>query len=152
MNLKIRAKELRQSIEANLKATRSMIRVDELTEQELSDLVDLYPEYKTDYEYSKVGEIIKYEGSLYEIRQVHTSQSDWKPNELPALYRLVQPADVVAEWDPDRDLAANPIQPGERVIWTDGKVYESIHPTPHAWSPADYPAAWKLAEQYAQDE
>ena len=56
------------------------------------------------------------------------------------------PETVVTATDFDRDLAANPIQPGERVIWTDGKVYESIHPTPHAWSPADYMAAWRVVE------
>lgn len=141
-----KARELRSQIEANLTATRSMIRIDELSESELAEMVDLYPDYKENHKYETVGEVFKHHGKLYEIRQPHTTQADWIPADLPALYRPLMPDNVVAEWDFDRNLAANPIQPGERIIWTDGKVYESIHPTPHAWSPADYPPAWKLIE------
>lgn len=141
-----KARELRSQIEANLTATRSMVRVDELSESELAEMVDLYPDYKRNHEYKIIGEVFKHNGKLYAIRQPHTTQDDWIPADLPALYRPLMPDNVVAEWDFDRDLAANPIQPGERVIWTDGKVYESIHPTPHAWSPADYMAAWRVVK------
>ena len=141
-----KARELRSQIEANLTATRSMIRIDELTESELADMIDLYPEYKPEHEY-KAGEIIKHDGKLHEIRQAHTTQADWIPADLLALYRPILPTDVVAEYDPDRGLSANPFQVSEKMIWTDGKVYESIHPTPHAWSPEEYPQAWKLIEE-----
>lgn len=142
-----KARELRSQIEANLTATRSMIRIDELTESELAYMINLYDEYKIGKEYA-YPDIFRHEGKLYQVREgfAHTSQADWIPSENPTLYRPIQPNNVVAEWDFDRDLAANPIQPGERVIWTDGKVYESIHPTPHAWSPSDYPQAWRLIE------
>lgn len=140
------AKELRSQIEANLTATRSMIRIDELSESELAEMVDIYPDYKRNYEYKKAGEIFKHDGKLYAIKQPHTTQDDWMPADLPALYRPLMPDDVVAEWDPDRDYSANPFQPGERIIWTDDKIYESIHSSPHAWTPADYPAAWKVIE------
>jgi len=142
MNRIEKAREFRRKINANLQATRKLIRVDELDEEELLDMIDLYDNYQVDKLY-KVDDIFKYEGKLYKVIQEHTSQANWIPSELPALYRPLMPDNVVAEWDFDRDLAANPIQPGERVIWTDGKVYESIHPTPHAWSPADYPPAWQ---------
>lgn len=145
MNRLEKARNLRKLIDANLQATRKLIRVDELSEDELLDLINLYDNYQVDKQY-KVDDIFEYEGKLYKVIQEHISQDDWIPADLPALYRPLMPDNVVAEWDFDRDLAANPIQPGERVIWTDGKVYESIHPTPHAWSPADYPQAWQLIE------
>ena len=81
-----KARTFRKQIEANLTATRSMIRIDELAEQELKDIIDLYPLYQINYDY-KVGQIIKYNDTLYEIRQAHTSQEDWIPADLPEIGR-----------------------------------------------------------------
>ena len=37
----------------------------------------------------KTGDRFTYNGDTYEVRQPHTTQTDWLPNELPALYRKV---------------------------------------------------------------
>lgn len=143
-----RARELRKRIDANLQATRKLIRVDELSEEELLNIIDLYEKWEPNlvFEQKDVGKLVRHEGKLYKILQPHTSQSDWPPQDAKALYGLVQPKEVIGAWDFERDYAANPIQPGEKVIWTDGKVYESIHPSPHSWTPTDYPQAWKLIQ------
>ena len=140
-----KAIEFRKLINANLQATRKLIRVDELDENELLDMIDLYEKWEPNlvFKQKDVGKLVRHEGKVYRILQPHTSQSDWLPQDAKALYGPVQPKEVIGEWDFERDYAANPIQPGEKVIWTDGKVYESIHPSPHAWSPTDYPQGWK---------
>lgn len=90
-------RERRASRKAGQIATRELIREDALTPEELQELVFLYPEYKIDFLY-KVGKIFHFKGILYEVIQEHTSQEDWKPNELPALYKRTIPDDVIPEW------------------------------------------------------
>ena len=135
-----KAREFRNRIDANLQATRKLIRVDELSEEELLDMIDLYESYQVDKLY-KVDDIFKYEGKLYKVIQEHTSQDDWIPSELPALYLNMMPVNVIPEW----------VQPsgghdvynvGDKVIY-EGKVYESIIDD-NTWSPTDYPQGWKL--------
>lgn len=135
-----KAREFRKRIDANLQATRKLIRVDELSEEELLDMIDLYESYEVDKLYN-VDDIFKYEGKLYKVIQEHTSQADWLPNELPALYLNMMPENVIPEWvQPTGVHDAYSI--GDKVIF-EGKVYESIIDG-NTWSPTDYPQGWKL--------
>ena len=55
-----KAKEFRKLINANLNATRKLIRVDDLSEDELLDMIDLYESYQVGKLY-KADDIFKYE-------------------------------------------------------------------------------------------
>jgi len=66
-----KAIEFRKLINANLQATRKLIRVDELDEDELLDMIDLYDNYQVDKQY-KVDDIFKCEGKLYKSRELDT--------------------------------------------------------------------------------
>ena len=135
-----RAREFRNRIDANLQATRKLIRVDDLSEEELLDMIDLYPQYKINYPYV-IGDIFKYEGKLYKVIQEHASQEDWIPSELPALYLNMMPENVIPEWiEPTGSHDAYNI--GDKVIY-EGEVYESIIDG-NTWSPTDYPQGWQL--------
>ena len=135
-----KAREFRKRIDANLNATRKLIRVDELSEDELLDMIDLYESYQVDKLY-KVDDIFNYEGQLYKVIQEHTSQEDWVPSELPALYLSMMPENVIPEWvQPTGGHDA--YNTGDKVIY-EGKVYESLIDN-NTWSPADYPQGWKL--------
>ncbi len=134
-----KAREFRKRIDANLQATRKLIRVDELSEEELLDMIDLYENYYTYHNY-EVGEIFQYEGKLYKVIQEHTSQEDWIPSELPALYLNIMPNSVIPEWvQPTGSHDAYNI--GDKVIFN-GVVYESIIDG-NTWSPVDYPQGWE---------
>ena len=134
-----KAREFRRKIDANLQATRKLIRVDELSEEELTEMVDLYKSYQVDKLY-KVNDIFKYEGKLYKVIQEHTSQEDWIPSELPALYLNLMPENVIPEWvQPTGNHDA--YNTGDKVIY-EGKVYESLIDN-NTWSPLDYPQGWK---------
>ena len=139
MNRLEKAREFRRKINANLQATRKLIRVDELSEDELLDMIDLYESYQVDKLY-KADDIFKYEGKLYKVIQEHTSQEDWIPSELPALYLNMMPENVIPEWVQPTNKH-NAYNTGDKVIY-EGKVYESIIDN-NTWSPTDYQAGWK---------
>lgn len=133
------ARELRDKINANVIATRKLIRVDELTPEELGEMVDLYDTYQIDKAYI-VGEVFKLEGKLYKVIQAHTSQENWQPNILPALYLELMPENVIPNWvQPTGSHDAYNI--GDKVIF-ESKVYESLINS-NTWSPTVYPSGWK---------
>ena len=137
-----KAKEFRRKINANLQATRKLIRVDELDEDELLDMIDLYEGYQADKLY-KVDDIFKYEGKLYKVIQEHTSLENWVPSELPALYLSMMPENVIPEWvQPTGSHDAYNI--GDKVIY-EGDVYESLIDN-NTWNPVDYPQGWRLID------
>ena len=123
MNYEELFKEFRNTMLANVAATRKLIRVDELSEEELAELVDLYDGYKVDYSYS-VGDVFKLDGKLYKVIQAHTSQSDWIPKELPALYLELMPENVIPEWVQPTG-AQDAYNIGDQVIYNE-VVRESV--------------------------
>ena len=135
-----KAREFRNRINANLNATRKLIRVDELSEEELLEMVDLYSQYEIGYSYL-VGDIFKYEGKLYKVIQAHVSQEDWLPSELAALYLNMMPENVIPEWIPPTG-SHDAYNKGDKVIF-EGEVYESIIDS-NTWLPTDYPQGWKV--------
>lgn len=134
-----KAKKFRKLINANLNATRKLIRVDELSEDELLGMIDLYESYEIGKSY-QADDIFKYGDKLYKVIQEHTSQEDWIPSELPALYLSMMPENVIPEWvQPTGSHDSYSI--GDKVIF-EGRVYESIIDG-NTWSPVDYPQGWQ---------
>ena len=54
-----------------------------------NDFITSYPTYEVGVLY-KVNDIINYKGKLYKVLQTHTSQIDWLPNIVQALYKEVK--------------------------------------------------------------
>ena len=144
----IEAIQREQVVYNNLQKVLQLVRVDELTEEELSGMIDLYPDlemnkwyddYKTDPQY------YKWQGNLYKIEQGHTTQHEYNLDELPALYTKVVPKNIIRKI-PDPITVGEAFVKGEKGIWVDGKIYESTLDKPNTWTPTDYPQAWKLVE------
>lgn len=119
---------------------------DDLSDAEKDMFICLFDLWEPNTAYSG-GDKLVYEGLAYEVIQAHTSQSDWLPNELPALYKLFYQTStddgtiVIPEWvQPTGGHDAYSM--GDKVIH-EGKVYESIIDG-NTWSPIDYPQGWKL--------
>ena len=68
-----------------------------LAEEDLGQIVDLWPAWAAGVSYA-VDEIVRHEGSLYKVVQAHTSQSDWAPPDVPALFAEITPPGLIAEW------------------------------------------------------
>lgn len=59
------------------------------TDEQALDAIALYPAWKPDKNYTVDGLRYSYDGDLYRIRQAHTSQVQYPPPLVPALYEKV---------------------------------------------------------------
>ena len=59
--------------------------VETLDDEASEEVTDLFPFWSTDTAYA-VGDKRKYNGLLYRCVQAHTSQADWTPDVVPALW------------------------------------------------------------------
>lgn len=108
----------------------------------ISEFYDIW-EVGVTYE---VGRYLQYKGVLYKVLQSHTSQETWTPDAASSVYAkvLIDPTgETIPEWvQPD---STNAYMTGDKVRF-EGVVYESVMDN-NIWSPADYPAAWKVVEE-----
>lgn len=144
-----KAIEFRNKILANVQATQSLIRVDELSDEQLETMVNLYSSYEVGVFY-KEHEIFKYKGKLYKVveGQSHTSEENWIPSELPALYTPLLPESVIGNWT--RPLGGHDAyKEGEHVIYK-GLVYKSTMEG-NVWNPEELPTAWELVEEVIEE-
>ena len=95
----------------------------------------------------KVGELRSYNGMVYKAIQEHTTQDDWKPPDVPALWTVYNKTSEGGEIDDwvQPTGAHDAYNTGDRVRF-EGAIYESLIDG-NVWSPADYPAGWKLIEE-----
>lgn len=125
-----------------------MVKMSEIVSRFLADMLHdellvmqgIYEPYEVGRAY-KIDELFRYENNLYRVIQAHTSQADWKPDEVPALYAVFTPVDVIADWVQPTG-SHDTYQTGDRVRYNE-KVYESVIDN-NSWSPDAYPAGWKL--------
>jgi len=113
-----------------------------LSVAEWTEIVGQYPVWATGL--SVEPDIVyRYDNQLYRSIQAHTTQSDWTPDIVPALFALSMPPSVIADWVQPTG-AHDAYQIGDQVQFN-GQVYESKI-NANVWSPAVYPAGWKLIE------
>ncbi len=78
-------------------AIKQTVLAGDLAEEDLGQIVDLWPAWAAGVSYA-VDEIVRHEGSLYKAVQAHTSQADWTPDVVPALFAEIAPPGLIAEW------------------------------------------------------
>ncbi|MBO4718972.1 MAG: hypothetical protein J5658_03760 [Prevotella sp.] len=78
-------------------------------------------------------------GKLYQALQSHTSQEDWTPDKVPALFVKVS----LEEWSeiPEVITAESAWMKGQKGTWK-GKHYISLIDY-NVWNPDQYPAGWE---------
>lgn len=145
MSLIEQAKEFRKEVEATKKATGKLILKSDISTEELQDLMSVYPTFEVGVSL-KVGDIVRYQDKLYEVIQAHTTQSDWTPDKVPALFKI---------FEVKKDSAGNEVVPefkhptgahdtykkGDKVQFK-GAIYESLIDN-NAYSPSEYSQGWK---------
>lgn len=75
-----------------------LLREDEMTADEVAALVSLYPAWSGSSVAYAVDDIRSYSGTLYRVVQAHTSQANWQPSAVPALWTRCAPAGVIPAW------------------------------------------------------
>lgn len=87
------------------------------------------------------GDVYSHCDLLYRCVQAHTTQADWPPDFLPALWRRVQPEAAVMIWQVNTDYAADMIvgYPDETTL------YACVlgHTSQAGWEPPNTPALWR---------
>lgn len=92
------------------------------------------------------GDLRRIGNIAYEVIQPHTTQSDWRPESTPALYKIYIPT----ETEDGEEVVTDFKQPtgshdvykkGDKVMFN-GKVYESTIDN-NAYSPSVRPQDWK---------
>lgn len=140
-----RYESLELDLDKTKKATGKLVFASDLTQEELDELMDLYEDWKSG-ESVKVGEIRKYSGKLYRVIQAHTTQADWTPDSVPALWNEYTPPttedgeEIIPDFKQPTG-AHDAYKKGDKVRF-EGKIYESIIDN-NAYSPSDYPQGWK---------
>ena len=124
--------------------------VQTLSDEMALEVPSVFPVWQVGVEY-EVGFKLRHNDILYKVLQAHTSQDDWSPDVAVSLFAKV----IVGEVDPETGEIDIPewVQPdstnaymtGDKVMY-EGIVYESTIDN-NIWSPADYPAGWKVVEE-----
>ena len=121
---KEKARELRAIIE------QASVSLDDATALES---IELFPKWKTNTSYS-VNDRIRHDDVLYKCVQAHTSQDDWTPDLVPALFTRVS-IEEYPQWVQPTG-AQDAYMAGDKVTYND-KHYESIIDN-NVWAPDVY--------------
>ena len=113
---------------------------EEVIENNIDALSDSFPPWRKNVPY-KAGAHVTHHGMLYKVRQAHTSLEHQPPDAegMLAIYLPYNPPGTIVDYDPDRNLSANPYQVGELVRFPYG-VYECVRTT--NFSPEEYAPDW----------
>ena len=96
----------------------------------------------------QIGDVYSYAGFLWRCIQAHTTQSNWLPDKVPALWHKVEIVheDEVRVWQAGVNYAA-----GDEVAYPDanGTLYACLqgHTALAGWEPPNVPALWKAKIQ-----
>lgn len=145
MNLEERAKAFRREFVSSKEVAKSYLKAVDMSEDDLSKIIGLYDKWTVGIAVS-VGERYQKDGKLYEVVQGHTTQADWTPDKVPALFKEVVPSKdeggtkIIPEWKQPTG-AHDAYKKGDKVTFK-GKTYESLIDA-NVYSPSDYPQGWK---------
>ena len=120
-------------------ATADLVRTDALSDEEIEQLVSLYPKWASGIQV-KVADLYQHNDFLYEVIQAHITQEDWEPQTVPALWKSRAPEAVIPDWVQPTG-AHDSYNIGDKVLF-EGQVYESVIGA-NTWSPSTYPQGWK---------
>ena len=115
-------------------AIKQTVLAGDLAEEDLGLIVDLWPAWAAGVSYA-VDEIVRHEGSLYKVVQAHTSQSDWAPPDVPALFAKITPPGLIAEWV--QPVGAHDTYSLGDVVTHGGQTWESTVDN-NSWEPGVY--------------
>ena len=111
---------------------------DLLKDEDAEQYAGLFPEWEVGIPV-EAGWVYRWDGTIFRCIQPHTTQADWAPGPATAsLWTGYRTAETLPWAQPP---AENPYMIGDKVLWTDGNVYESTIDN-NIWSPVGYPSGW----------
>lgn len=77
---------------ASIKAARK-----KMPDEDSLDIMDFFPEWAVGAQYD-IDDKVQYNGKLYKVVQAHTSQADWTPDKVPALFTEIAKPGEIPVW------------------------------------------------------
>ena len=118
------------------------VRAATLDDDTVAGLVSIFPDWQPGLDVA-VGEVYSWDGTLVEVIQAHTTQADWEPHLVPALFKIHRTDDGSGPipWQPGISVVA-----GEQVTY-DGVTYNVVqsHTTQTGWEPPSTPSLFTPA-------
>ena len=118
-----------------------------LEDEKAMEVAYMYDPWEIGKSYT-VGEFVTYgvngvdDPQLYKVVQNHTSQADWTPNAVPALYVAIGlDENGYPVWS--QPTGAHDAYNKGDIVDYNGKLYESLMDG-NTYSPEVYPAGWKV--------
>ena len=111
--------------------------LDTIGDAAVAEVAALFPDW-TPGAKVKPGDVLAWDGTLVEVIQGHTTQADWTPDRVPALFKVHRTPEMTA-W-----VAGITVAAGERFTFG-GATWECVqaHTTQKGWEPDKVPALWK---------
>ena len=118
-----------------------------LPEEKALEIATVYPAWEVNKAYA-VGDIISYgvnsvnDPQLYKVVQAHTSQAEWTPDSVPALYDAFGLDDSgYPIWS--QPSGAHDAYSAGDIVNYNGALYQSLIDG-NVWAPDVYPAGWAV--------
>jgi len=115
------------------------IRADDLTDEQLTAIAGLFDSWRPG-ESVEAGWIRNFNGQLYECLQAHTTQSDWQPPEVPALWVVKQAPGVIAAWV--QPTGAHDAYSVDTEVTHNGATWKSLVAA-NVWEPGTNATLWE---------
>ena len=111
--------------------------LDTIGDDAVAEVAALFPDW-TPGAKVKPGDVLAWDGTLVECIQAHTTQADWTPDKVPALFKVHRTPEMT-EW-----VAGIAVAAGERFGYG-GATWECVqaHTTQKGWEPDKVPSLWK---------
>ena len=130
-------------IAATLNAATAAARItikgqlDSIGDDAVAEVAALFPDWTPGVKVAP-GDVLAWDGTLVEVIQAHTTQADWTPDKVPALFRIHRTPQMT-EW-----VAGIAVKAGERFGYG-GATWEVVqgHTTQKGWEPDKVPSLWK---------
>ena len=139
------ATQLRADLDAAIAARKVLadaviapqIRAGDLTDAEVAARAAVFPDWAPGLDV-KVGDLLRWDGTVVEVVQAHKTQDDWTPDKTAALFKVHRTPDMT-EW-----VAGIDVRAGEQLTYQ-GVTYEVVqgHRTQAGWEPDKVPSLWK---------
>lgn len=116
-----------------------------LTDEEAIAVMDLYLPWKVGETY-KADDVRRDEGKLFRCLQDHTSQADWKPSLVPALWVEIA---APGEYREIKDgMLSTEAFAKDEIGWyqTKDNLWKSLIDN-NVWTPDAYPAGWEKVNE-----
>lgn len=121
-----------------------------LDEETALEIASVYPAWEPGRAYT-VGEYLTYgtnsvgDSQLYMVVQNHTSQANWLPDKLPAIYSPVGLTDDgYPVWS--QPAGSHDAYSAGDVVDYQGTLYRCTQDG-NVWSPDDYPQGWEIVNK-----